>query len=247
MVKSTLSSFRAAYLQASASPPSAAAPTIQHLPRVLYVSDLLFGKGIAHDMVSQCLLAGLVIPGDAVSCVNAEPAVVPVHELLDEIINYPALAFQHGQNPGPEDLLKLLVGFGKHIKYPTESKKAISYYGMKMRVEPGVISKGVNDHHKAWNSVREAKHSTKEDLKAFPGTMAELCQKLPVVFEIDPEKNEYAEYKLPMQYRIESILRFIFSVKVVRSCFGISAYPGLQSGKPSSEVKNLQKRMMLNY
>jgi hypothetical protein len=28
---------------------------------------------------------------------------------------------------------------------------------------------------------------------------------------------------------------------------GISVYPGLQSGKPSSEVKNLQKRMMLNY
>jgi hypothetical protein len=28
---------------------------------------------------------------------------------------------------------------------------------------------------------------------------------------------------------------------------GISVYPGLQSRKPSSKVKNLQKRMMLNY
>jgi hypothetical protein len=28
---------------------------------------------------------------------------------------------------------------------------------------------------------------------------------------------------------------------------GISVYPGLQSHKSSSEVKNLQKRMMLNY
>jgi len=28
---------------------------------------------------------------------------------------------------------------------------------------------------------------------------------------------------------------------------GISVYPGLQSRRPSSEVKNLQKRMMLNY
>jgi hypothetical protein len=88
MVKSTLSSFRAAYLQASASHPSAAAPTIQHLPRVLYVSDLLFGKGIAHDMVSQCLLAGLVISGDTVPYVNTEPAVAPVHELLDEIVSF---------------------------------------------------------------------------------------------------------------------------------------------------------------
>jgi len=28
---------------------------------------------------------------------------------------------------------------------------------------------------------------------------------------------------------------------------GISVYPGLQSRRPSSEVKNLKKRMMLNY
>jgi len=67
-----------------------------------------------------------------------------------------------------------------------------------MRVEPGVISKGVSDHHKAWNPVRKAKHSTKKGLKTFPCTMAKLCQKLPVVFEIDPEKNGYAENKLPV-------------------------------------------------
>jgi hypothetical protein len=97
------------------------------------------------------------------------------------------------------------------------------------------------------HAYRKTKHSTKENLKAFPGAMAEVCQKSPVILGIDPDKNGYAEYKLPVRYRIESILRFIFSVKVVRSCFGISAYPGLQSGEPSSEVKNLQKRMMLNY
>jgi hypothetical protein len=32
--------------------------------------------------------------------------------------------------------------------------------------------------------------------------MTELCQKLPVVFEIDTEKNRYAEYKLPVGYWI---------------------------------------------
>jgi hypothetical protein len=44
--------------------------------RSLYVSDLLFGKGVAHDILRQCLLAGLIIPGDALPCINAEPAVV---------------------------------------------------------------------------------------------------------------------------------------------------------------------------
>jgi hypothetical protein len=59
--------------------------------------------------------------------------VVPVHELLDEIINYLAIAFQYGQNPGPENLLKLLhLALGKHS--PIFSEKAVSDYGMKMRV-----------------------------------------------------------------------------------------------------------------
>ena len=72
------------------------------------LTDLLFGKGVTHDIVSQRLLNGLVIPVDAVPCIHAEPAVVPVHELLNKTIGYLALAFQHGQNPGPKDLLKLL-------------------------------------------------------------------------------------------------------------------------------------------
>jgi hypothetical protein len=95
------------------------------------------------------------------------------------------------------------------MKGPIFSEKAVSDYGMKMRVEPGVVSKGVNNHHKAWNSVWKVKHSTKEDLKAFPGAMAEPCQKPPVVLEIDTEKNRNAEHELPMRYRIEDIVTYI--------------------------------------
>jgi len=91
-----------------------------------------------------------------------------------------------------------------------------------MWMKPGVISKGVNDHHKTWNSVREAKHGTKENLKAFPGAMAELCQKLPVIFEIDTEKNGYAEYKLPVGYRIEDIVAYILSE--LDHLFGMAAW-----------------------
>jgi hypothetical protein len=42
---------------------------------------------------------------------------------------------------------------------PFFSEKAVSDYGMKMRVKPGVISKGVNDYHKVWDSIRMAKHN----------------------------------------------------------------------------------------
>ena len=147
--------------------------------------------------MSQRLLVGFVIPGDAVSCIHAEPAVVPVHELLDEIISYPALAFQHGENPGPENFFKLLhLSLGKHIKGPIFTEKAVSDYCMKMRVEPGVISKGVNDHHKALSSVREARHSTKENLKTFPCAI---------------EKNRDAEHKLRVGYWIENIVTYILS------------------------------------
>ena len=186
--------------------------TVQHLACVLDIGNLFLGKGVAHDILSQRFLASLVIPGDAVPCVHAEPAVVPVHELLDEIISYLALAFQHGENSGPENFFKLLhVAPWKHIKGPVFSEKAVSDYGMKMRVEPGVISKGMNDHHKAWNSVQKAKHSTKEDLKTFPCAMAEVCQKSPVILEIDTEKNRNAEHKLPVGYWIENIVAYILS------------------------------------
>ena len=43
-----------------------------------------------------------------------------------------------------------------------------------------------------------------ENLKTFPCTMAELCQKPLVVFEIDAEKNRNAEHKLPVGYWIEN-------------------------------------------
>jgi hypothetical protein len=130
---------------------------------------VIFSSAKALDILSQCLLASLVIPIDAVPCINAEPAVVPVHELMDEIISYPALAFQHGQNPGPENFLKLPhLALGKYIKSPVFSEKAVSDYGMKMRMEPDVISKDVNDHHKVWNSFREVKHSTKKKSQDFP-------------------------------------------------------------------------------
>ena len=41
--------------------------------------------------------------------------------------------------------------------------------------------------------------------------MAGLCQKLPVVLEIDTEKNRDAEHKHPVGYRIEDIVAYILS------------------------------------
>jgi hypothetical protein len=41
--------------------------------------------------------------------------------------------------------------------------------------------------------------------------MAELCQKLLVIFEIDMEKNRDAEHKLPVGYRTENIVAYILS------------------------------------
>ena len=94
-------------------PPACACPRADRSSNSSYLSaDRQVGKGVAHDILCQHLLTGLVISGDAVPRINAEPAVVPVQELLDEIISYLAFAFQHVQNPGPENFLKLFhVGF----------------------------------------------------------------------------------------------------------------------------------------
>ena len=68
--------------------------------------------------------------------------------------------------------------------------------------------------------------------------MAELCQKLPVVFEIDPEKNGYAEYKLPVRYRIENIVAYILSE--LDHLFGMAAW-----AKPAPFAAKCQEIFMV--
>jgi len=58
--------------------------------------------------------------------------------------------------------------------------------------------KCIKYHHEVWNSVRDAKHSKKENLKTFPGATPELCQKSPVILETDISKEGCAEHKLPL-------------------------------------------------
>ena len=64
--------------------------------------------------------------------------------------------------------------------------------------------------------------------------MAELCQKLPVVFEIDTEKNRNAEHKLPVGYWIENIVTYI--VSELDHLFGMTAW-----AEPPSLAAECQK------
>jgi hypothetical protein len=118
-----------------------------------------------HDMLRQRLLAWSVFPGYVASRVPAEPAVPPAHEFADKTVIYPILAFQHGEHLGPEDVFKLLhVGFGEYIKDPAGSKQTIRHNGVKVRMKFCVISKGVNHHHKAGNTVGRPRHGSKESI-----------------------------------------------------------------------------------
>jgi hypothetical protein len=86
---------------------------IQHLAAVLDIGDprsgsstsLLFREGVPQDIFHQRFLTIAVISGDAVSGMDAEAAVAPVHELFDELVVYLALTLQHGQDLGAEDLI----------------------------------------------------------------------------------------------------------------------------------------------
>ncbi len=68
--------------------------------------------------------------------------------------------------------------------------------------------------------------------------MAKLCQKPPVVLEIDPEKNGYAKYKLPMRYRIENIVACILSE--LDHLFGMAAW-----AEPSAFAAKCQEIFMV--
>jgi len=77
---------------------------------------------------------------------HVEAAAMPAHELFDELVVYFALALQHGQDLGAEDLFELFpVSIGEAIEGPVRSKQPVGDNGMKMGLNPGVIAEGV-DH-----------------------------------------------------------------------------------------------------
>jgi len=82
--------------------------------------------------------------------------------------------------------------------------------GVKTGMKPGVIPEGVDHHDHPRDAVIEAQHRAEEDLDAFLGTVAQLRQEFPVVFEIDPEQDRDAEDKLAMRDGIKNVVGDIF-------------------------------------
>ena len=68
----------------------------------------------------------------------------------------------------------------------------------------------VDDHDHPQYSVIKAEYRSEKDLQAFSGTLAQLRQEFPVVFEIDPEQDRDAEDKLAVRHWIENVVEDIF-------------------------------------
>jgi hypothetical protein len=146
---------------------------------ILDIGNLLLGEGIPQDVFRQGLLAVPIVPGDLISGMHAETAVMPGHEFFDNCVAYFALSLEHGQDLGAEDLFQSLkVGFGEAMEGPVRSKEPIGDNSVKMRMKPRVISEGVDHHDHAQDAVIEAQHRAEEYLQALVGAVAKLCQEL---------------------------------------------------------------------
>lgn len=90
-------------------------------------------------------------------------------------------------------------------------KESISHDRMRVWMEPGVITKRVNDHHESGHSVFQTQDVTKEDLQAFLCAVTEFGQELAIILEIDPKANRDAKDVLPVRYRIQNVMGDIVS------------------------------------
>jgi chemotaxis regulatin CheY-phosphate phosphatase CheZ len=107
---------------------------------------------------------------------------------------------------------------------------------MKVWMKPGVIAEGVDHHDHPQDAVIEAQDGAEKHIEALFGTMAKLCQELPVVLEIDAQHDRDAEDELSMRDRIEYIVGDVFAE--LNRFFGMatraepsqcSSYPYLKS------------------
>jgi hypothetical protein len=81
---------------------------------------------------------------------------------------------------------------------------------MEMRMKPGVIPEGMDDHDHPEDAVIEAQQGSKEHLQALFGAVAKLCQELSVVLEIDAQHDRNAEDELSMRDGIEDVVGDVF-------------------------------------
>jgi len=175
-------------------------------------TSLLFREGVAQDIFSQSFLTVPVVGGDPVPYMDAEATVVPVHQFFDELIANLAFSFQHGQNFRTKDLFQLFgLPLGHAMEDAIGCKKAVGDNGMKVRMKPGVIAEGVDHHDHPEDAVIEPQHRAKEHLQALVRTVAELCQELPVVLEIDAQHDRDAEDELPMRDWVKDVVGDVFS------------------------------------
>jgi hypothetical protein len=79
----------------------------------------------------------------------------------------------YGQYLGTEDLFQRFdVSFGQAIRGPICSKQPVGDDGMEMRMKPGVIPEGMDDHDHPEDAVIEAQQGSKEHLQALFGAVA---------------------------------------------------------------------------
>jgi hypothetical protein len=90
--------------------------------------------------------------------------------IVGYILAYLPLAFQHCQDLRAKDLFHFLeIRFWQTLKGSRLTKQPVSKDGMGMRVEPGIISEGGDDHDHPHYSDMKRQHGSEEDLGALPG------------------------------------------------------------------------------
>jgi hypothetical protein len=157
---------------------------------LLVIGHLLFGEGVADNVLGDPFKSVDVIAFDGLAVMHTEPAVFPTEKLPRQFLGKQFFLDQHLDDPHSKHLLQgLCADLRSNIEHSARAKESIGYQSVQVAVIAHVFvprSRDMDGHNHTELTVRLVCHLSQEFHQALIGNLAKLLEKPAVV----PEPTE---------------------------------------------------------
>ena len=120
------------------------------------VSQLCLGKWITDDVLGHPFFTVFIVAGNSYAVMDAEAGrMPPAHDVFDQGVVYSAFIFEHLKHVRPKksrEVIQINL-FGHDVELAVAIEKAISHNTMYMRMPSTIITKRMDGHNRAKDSV----------------------------------------------------------------------------------------------
>ncbi len=180
------------------------------------IDDLAFMFQITHaflrerrpyDVTRQIFHRGFIFRCNPIAAEDVEAGVSPCREHGNQLFRYLSPVQEHPEDLVPKDGLQLFQL--KRWRDPEHAlvavEAAVRHQNVTVGIEAEKIAEGLYGNNRAGYGILFIDSFLKEYLQGFPGTTAQIGEKLPVIKEISAEDLRDAEDEMPMGNLFENI------------------------------------------